>query len=477
MTPVLLSFLASGCSQSSPQQREVQPRSQPAPVKEVYQGFEESSLVQAWTDTIDNGDIGALVPYMGFEARAQVASGFTDERLVQYILSKRPEGRALSNKPIGSVGPLTRVGQVDEGERRHVVFESALGEAVVISIKRESGGWSLLAPSYFEQSGLNHAEGKPKPHLSEELTLAWKTFQAADWARSHGDPSGLLTRLHPDGLQEQASNFCGTEPLPKGTDPNAAAMIMQTRAFLASPPPGLEGVCDLGHAETIAVVWTYGMTQTMSQLTVDLEQMPLGGVPFDGGMLLLHRSWLADQHPSFPSYAPLQWTLMKQDEGVWKLLADGRTESVRSLGGLVALASALPIIQPEEPPSCAGSRLQLQFQVQGQGQSRSQSPSSDFACADDILGARYQASTHTGVLILNETASATLSAATATVDQSDPTSPTIYILGKLGGQHLSRIEVFEPLTATVVSIPLPQTLSPAQAKKLLAELGSGHQAP
>lgn len=473
MTPVLLSFLASGCSPSSPQQPEVQPRSQPAPVKEVYQGFEESSLVQAWTDTIDNGDIGALVPYMGFEARAQVASGFTDERQVQYILSKRPEGRALSNKPIGSVGPLTRVGQVDEGERRHVVFESALGEAVVISIKRESGGWSLLAPSYFEQSGLNHAEGKPKPHLSEELTLAWKTFQAADWARSHGDPSGLLTRLHPDGLQEQASNFCGTEPLSKGTDPNAAAMILQTRAFLASPPPGLEGVCDLGHAETIAVVWTYGMTQTMSQLTVELEQVPLGGVPFDGGMLLLHRSWLADQHPSFPSYAPLQWTLMKQDEGVWKLLADGRTESVRSLGGQVALASALPIIQSEESPSCAGSQVRLQLQNQTQGQSSF----SDFACADDILGARYQASTHTGFLILNETASATLSNATAAVDQSDPTSPKVYIFGELGGQRLPRVEVFEPLSITVMSMSLPQTLSPADAEKLLDELGSGHQAP
>lgn len=473
MPALLLSFLTLGCTPSSPEQ----PQAQPATVKAVYQGFEESILVQAWTDAIDDGDVAALVPFMGLSARAQVASGFTDEALVKYILSRRPEGRALSNKPIGSVGPLTRVGQVDEGERRHVVFESALREPVVISMKRESGGWSLLAPSYFEQRGLNHTEGKPKAHLSEELTLAWSHFQAADWARSHGDPGGLLTRLHPDGLQEQASNFCGTEPLPSDTNPNTAAVIMQTRAYLASSPPGLEGVCDLGHAETIAVMWTYGMTQAMSQLTVDLEQVPLGGVPFDGGMLLLHRSWLADQHPSFPSYAPLQWTLMKQDEGVWKLLADRRTEPVRSLGEQVALASALPILQPEESPSCAGSQVRLQLQVQVRGQSRSQSPSSDFACADDILGARYQASTHSGVLILNETASATLSVATAAVDQSDPRSPTIYILGKLGGQHLSRVEVFEPLSITVMSISLPQTLSPADAEKLLDGLGSGQQAP
>lgn len=78
-------------------------------------------------------------------------------------------------RPIGSVGPLTRVGQVDEGERRHVLFESALREPVVISMKRESGGWSLLPPHYFEETGLNHKEGKPEVHFRPQPTQGFSS--------------------------------------------------------------------------------------------------------------------------------------------------------------------------------------------------------------------------------------------------------------------------------------------------------------
>lgn len=164
------------------------------------------TLVQAWADALQAGDLAQLAPHLHPVSAQALTQGFDRPQATAYLLPRSPEGRALALQPAPTGEPRV-LGAVQLVRDRILLVQLPSGEVLPLATRPDSSGTPKLNLGPFLQlPGDSLDGGLPVVQLKGAPAEAWE-----EMGRIYEHPNQAAARLEGPGLPALSALLCAGE--------------------------------------------------------------------------------------------------------------------------------------------------------------------------------------------------------------------------------------------------------------------------